>query len=109
MSDYKIKNNPVDRITHIVKKYVYGVGIDDPRWNKIFYPRVKKSCKVIYDYFEPYENRYEMALKCIEDLISEYRKKEMSYTIETVVKWVHDWERQFKDYDKFIGLQYGIK
>jgi hypothetical protein len=107
---YVPRDTPIDKLCLVVK-IMYGIKLQDKRWDRENYARTKKACKKIYQFFEDSELGFEpvaMSLKCMEDLTNHFKSKGMCWTIETVDKWKADWERQFGKYGKFRELQYGL-
>lgn len=57
-------------------------------WCKIYFRRYCKPAKQLIDYFKDYKK----AVDCIDDLGSFYDKKDLTWTLDTIVKNAPDWK-----------------
>jgi len=112
MTEYTIKQTPLDRLT-ITVKILSGVEEDNRAWDTIFYGRTKKTVKLIYEYFtlSKLNDKIEpeiLSSKFIEDIVNIMKIKGLSWTIETLIKHLPDWERQILKYGEFKDFHRGL-
>lgn len=79
-----------ENIRYIVLAYKVKSGheFEDKAWDKLNFARCAKSAKKLFDYFG---NRRD-AVKCIDDVSTDFEKKGLSWTLETVCKWASDYK-----------------
>lgn len=71
-------------------KLIMGVPEDDKNWDKIHYGRTAKSVKDLLAMTGTIEN----LVKYMHDFSQEYRKKGLSFTIETMARNYHTWMQE---------------
>lgn len=86
------KDNPVSALV-IFYKVCKGIQYDDRTWDKIHFSRCSKAAKEILMVCEDFET----AKKCVEELADRFDSKDLTWTLETIVKNVHDWKLERGD------------
>ncbi len=87
--EYRIpepKDNPISALV-IFYKVCKGIQYDDRSWDKIHFGRCTKAAKEIFIICKDFET----SKQCIEELADRFDSKDLSWTLETIVKNVHDW------------------
>lgn len=84
---YKIET-PLQKVV-CCWKVLTGHKKDDRAWDKINWARNAKSAQLLLDYFD---GDYQRAIRCMQELMEYFKKEELSYTLETILKWSSDWK-----------------
>ena len=85
-----VMNTPLQKVV-CGFKIVSGYDKEDRAWDKAHFKRASKSAKILLDFFG---GDYVKAVDCIEDLANELKKKDLSWTLETIVKHCANYKLQ---------------
>lgn len=103
MVDYKIpdpEKQPVDCLV-LSYKTLKGVEYNDRSWDKVHWGRCKKAAKQLLEVC----GDLRVADKCLMEVSDRMEAQSLSWTLETVLRHVHDWfTQQQKREDKNNGL-----
>lgn len=92
------KENPIGAIVMIYKAHFKQIPFDDRVWDKSHWPRCLKAAKDLLEVCTSYE-----AVKAfLEEFAKKMEEKDLTWSLETAVKWAHDWKI------KQGGKDYGI-
>lgn len=78
---------PVQRIILAYKRWK-NYADDDKDWDKLYFPRYSKSAKHLLDFFG---GDLDKAFDCMEALATDYDAKNLTWTLETIVKNAEHW------------------
>ena len=92
------KENPLGAIVMVYKAHFKQIPFDDRVWDKSHWPRCLKAAKDLLAVCTSYE-----AVKAfLEEFAKKMEEKDLTWSLETAVKWSHDWKI------KQGGKDYGI-
>ena len=83
---YEIKTD-IQRIV-CAWKVLKGCDYDNRSWDIVHFARCSRSAKNLLIIFD---KDYKRAIDCMEDVYNELTGKNLSCSIETVVKWSSEW------------------
>lgn len=70
-------------------KEASGYPVDDKAWDSLNFSRCSKPAKSLLDFFGAAED----AAACVRGLSEEFTKKNLAFTLETIVKHASNWKR----------------
>ena len=89
--DFRGRNGSKDPVSKLVWAWKELTGVNgDPKWDKLHYGRIAKSCKKLLEYFENYAEVY----RCMRHVKDMCEKQSLNFTIETVVKHTDTYRRE---------------
>lgn len=98
---YVLKKDTASQLVYVYKQRS-GYAIDDRSWD-VDFGRHMKTAKKMLEFFK---NDIQKAALCIETLADYFTKKELSWSFEAVERNKADYNRQIKNYGKFVALGY---
>lgn len=89
--------DPIGGIVMFYKALKKHIPFDDVAWDKQHWPRCAKAAKSLLTICETYE----ASKACIDELAEGMEEANRSWSLETVVRWAHEWKV------KHAGRDYG--
>ena len=104
MNDYLIPEPTKQPIQSLVifYKVLKGIEYDDRLWDKTHFARNMSAAQDLIEICTSYNT----AKKCIEMLSTQYDAKDLSWTLETIVKNSHEWLNKGKRNDNKVRQRF---
>lgn len=86
----KHKEKHMTPLQIVVNAYKVKTGhdINDKAWDKLNFARFGKPAKQLLEYFGNWRD----AVQCMDEVSSDFKRKNLSFTLETCCKWAADWK-----------------
>lgn len=84
------KTDPAGSLTMYFKVVLKGVEFDDRVWDRTHWARVKRAATQLMQICGDFKT----AKQCVDELGQDFNRRELTWTLETVLKYAHEWKRK---------------